>query len=363
MSTEPTSDATLDSKPVNLLALDGGGIRGVSELVILQEIMQRVQHVKKLTELPRPCDYFDLIGGTSTGGLIAIMLGRLRMTTKEALHEYNKIAGQIFSSSNKLFGEDGTFKASTLEREMKKVVAEKSANDDGDERMQNPTTEVSTGAAFVCAMPAVNFKYPRRFRTYDVRKHRNANCKIWEAARATTAAPTVFKGIEIGESGQIAERFVDAGMKCNNPTKEVIQEAQLLFGDHRPFGVLVSLGTGHPGTVGMSAPDAFQKILPTELIDFLKNLALDCESTAKDVERQLKYFPNHYFRFNVTHGVGTISLEEWKKMGDVQSHTKAYLQEEKVSDAIDLLVERICRTGGSESVLQLGMTCTSSIIL
>ena len=47
---------------------DGGGIRGVSELIILDEIMKRVQHDMKLTDLPRPCDYFHLIGGTSTGG-------------------------------------------------------------------------------------------------------------------------------------------------------------------------------------------------------------------------------------------------------------------------------------------------------
>lgn len=73
------------AKPVNLLSLglpcytskflessnssvDGGGIRGVSELIILDEIMKRLQHDLKLPELPRPCDYFQLIGGTSTGG-------------------------------------------------------------------------------------------------------------------------------------------------------------------------------------------------------------------------------------------------------------------------------------------------------
>ncbi|KAF2181363.1 FabD/lysophospholipase-like protein [Zopfia rhizophila CBS 207.26] len=53
---------------VNLLALDGGGIRGVSELLILDEIMRRVQYDLDLPELPQPCDYFDLVGGTSTGG-------------------------------------------------------------------------------------------------------------------------------------------------------------------------------------------------------------------------------------------------------------------------------------------------------
>lgn len=72
-----------EEHPVNLLSLDGGGIRGASELAILDEIMGRLKHDLSLRETPRPCDYFNLMGGTSTGGLIAIMLGRLRMTTME----------------------------------------------------------------------------------------------------------------------------------------------------------------------------------------------------------------------------------------------------------------------------------------
>jgi patatin-like phospholipase/acyl hydrolase len=48
---------------------DGGGIRGLSELIILEEVMYRIKHAEGLKEFPRPCEYFDLIGGTSTGGL------------------------------------------------------------------------------------------------------------------------------------------------------------------------------------------------------------------------------------------------------------------------------------------------------
>jgi patatin-like phospholipase/acyl hydrolase len=69
-----------------ILALDGGGVRGLSSLLILQRLMQEVHRImeeqgdsRKGSKPPLPCEYFDLICGTSTGGLIAIMLGRLRM--------------------------------------------------------------------------------------------------------------------------------------------------------------------------------------------------------------------------------------------------------------------------------------------
>lgn len=47
---------------------DGGGIRGKSSLLILENIMERVGKLEGLNVVPRPCEYFDLIGGTSTGG-------------------------------------------------------------------------------------------------------------------------------------------------------------------------------------------------------------------------------------------------------------------------------------------------------
>ena len=55
-----------------MLHADGGGIRGLSELLILQELMNRIKAHEQLEETPLPCDYFDLIGGTSTGGYIII---------------------------------------------------------------------------------------------------------------------------------------------------------------------------------------------------------------------------------------------------------------------------------------------------
>lgn len=63
----------LDGAGLCLLSLGGGGVRGLSSLYILKSIMDRLNHERKKTEnLPpvKPCDIFDLIGGTSTGGYV-----------------------------------------------------------------------------------------------------------------------------------------------------------------------------------------------------------------------------------------------------------------------------------------------------
>ena len=49
------------------------------------------------TAPPKPCDYFDLTGGTSTGSLIAIMLGRLRMSVDECVTEYKRLSARVFT--------------------------------------------------------------------------------------------------------------------------------------------------------------------------------------------------------------------------------------------------------------------------
>ncbi|KAM3538281.1 hypothetical protein ARSEF1564_008804 [Beauveria bassiana] len=80
----------IDSEGLCLLSLDGGGVRGLSTLFILKGIMARLNHERKKSELPsaKPCEVFDLIGGTSTGGLIAIMLRRLEMDVDECISTF-----------------------------------------------------------------------------------------------------------------------------------------------------------------------------------------------------------------------------------------------------------------------------------
>jgi patatin-like phospholipase/acyl hydrolase len=74
-----------NQNPLRILSLDGGGVRGISSLYILKKVMAQISREQRITNdpeqspLPRPCDVFDLICGTGTGGLIALMLGRLEM--------------------------------------------------------------------------------------------------------------------------------------------------------------------------------------------------------------------------------------------------------------------------------------------
>ena len=59
-----------------LLALDGGGVRDLSTLQILKQLMDTIDPESP----PKPCDYFDIIGGTSTGGLVLLTLLDSRLT-------------------------------------------------------------------------------------------------------------------------------------------------------------------------------------------------------------------------------------------------------------------------------------------
>ncbi|KAF8853923.1 FabD/lysophospholipase-like protein, partial [Acephala macrosclerotiorum] len=81
---------------------DGGGIRGYASLWVLKLLMDASSDPESLVAMSEcflPCHYFDYIGGTSTGGLNAIMLGRLRMSVEECLDQYPRMAENVFSGT------------------------------------------------------------------------------------------------------------------------------------------------------------------------------------------------------------------------------------------------------------------------
>lgn len=107
---------------IRLLALDGGGVRGLSSLMILRRLMETIDPASP----PKPCDYFDMIGGTSTGGLIAIMLGRLKMNVNDCINAYTSLSNKVFEKKSHrvtIKGKiQGRFDAAELERAVEQIL-------------------------------------------------------------------------------------------------------------------------------------------------------------------------------------------------------------------------------------------------
>jgi patatin-like phospholipase/acyl hydrolase len=84
---------------LRVLSLDGGGIKGYTTLLILRRIFRTLHElIGPEKPEPKPCEVFDLIVGTSTGGLIAVILGRLGMSIDEAITQYELVSKKVFKN-------------------------------------------------------------------------------------------------------------------------------------------------------------------------------------------------------------------------------------------------------------------------
>ncbi|KAK3059995.1 hypothetical protein LTS18_009579, partial [Coniosporium uncinatum] len=117
VSLDEFSESSHDSWPSSVLSLDGGGIRGYSSLLILERLMSEIAIWERSTSAHAdaakeqrsgsedellPSHYFDFMYGTSTGGLIATVLGRLRMSVLELVNTYQKLEEDVFHQPSQL---------------------------------------------------------------------------------------------------------------------------------------------------------------------------------------------------------------------------------------------------------------------
>lgn len=119
-------------------------------LIIIQELMHRTfveteGRAPRRHEIPKPCDHFDLIVGTGTGGLIAIMLGRLRLDLETCKELYVRMTRVVFETDKTIAGipyRSTLFKASKLEEAIRSCVREHTVNEreghDGPEPTYSP---------------------------------------------------------------------------------------------------------------------------------------------------------------------------------------------------------------------------------
>ncbi|KAH7012172.1 acyl transferase/acyl hydrolase/lysophospholipase [Microdochium trichocladiopsis] len=316
--------------PLRVLSLDGGGIRGISSLLILENIMEQIRDAERLDHVPRPCDRFDLIGGTSTGGIIAIMLGRLGMTVDECIRAYRSVARQAFTPKTKTILQkprSGAFSATALEAAIKQTVREFCVESECVERRRQGQTTMGTcphgDALFrsksctkttVLAITKDNVDAPPTlFKTYDTSTALDG-CTIWQVARATSAATTFFKPIKVGRD---EIEFIDAGFGYNNPCELLIGEAQRQFPDHGQMQVL-SIGTGLGDVVEISSSW-------TSIIKALKQMATSSERVATELHDRYRG-SGCYYRFNVEQGLRDVTLSDWEKSSTISAHTLNYLK-------------------------------------
>ncbi|KAF2187332.1 FabD/lysophospholipase-like protein [Zopfia rhizophila CBS 207.26] len=268
---------------LRLLALDGGGVRGLLTLQILKPLMKTINPESPL----KPCDYFDIIRGTSTGGLVLINL------------------------------------QDELERAIREIVVKQGLAEDA---LLKDALDAKC-KVFVCATSSATGDMVRltSYRSPRSRERLLRTTKIWEAGRATSAASSFFDPITISDFG---ESFVDGATGANNPVYEVWNEAQ----DVWPSGsledkvkCLVSIGMGVPSLVPFKA----------NLIDIRQSLlavATEMEKTAERFSRDKSRFDDagRYYRFSVLTGLEDIGLEESKQRNAIIAATDRYIESQAV---------------------------------
>ncbi|KAL2811196.1 serine hydroxymethyltransferase-domain-containing protein [Aspergillus granulosus] len=297
---------TTKGPPLRILSLDGGGVRGYSMLILLQELMHRIYvetegKPPRRDQIPKPCDHFDLIAGTGTGGLIALMLGRLRLDLETCKDVYVRMTRRVFETDKTFAGipfRSTLFKASKLEEAIRECVREHTiyeteGNDVSPTKTASPfspnfstasipqrsgsraslstthsgATANNRTSTYInglrwgnpdallydnrenrtkTAVTALYRGTPKNgaavlLRSYDSRKEPapEFNCTIWQAGRATSATGLAFKPIQIGQHW-----FIDEGAGTYNPAPAVLDEAACNEWPGREIGVFVSVGTG-----------------------------------------------------------------------------------------------------------------------
>ena len=316
-----------DGRPKRILALDGGGLRGILTLGFLAEIETLLRARHGGAETFRLCHYFDLIAGTSTGAIIAAALAK-GWTTKRVADYYLTLGEEIFEKS---LLRKGFFRAKydegKLVKELKKTFGETTTL--GDEKAMQTgllivTKRLDTGSPW----PLGNNPRGRYFRPTNPETIPNADYPLWQVVRASTAAPAYFNPERIRISSArgkrtVAGEFVDGGVSpFNNPALQALMFATL--DGYRvgwPTGadklLVVSLGTGarDPSMTPsrLTAANAVKSLLA--LMDDSATLMetlmqwMSTSPTARPIDRELGDLRNDllgpapllsYLRYNVT---------------------------------------------------------------
>jgi len=245
--------AMAQQKKLRILSLDGGGIRGIIPATILVEIENRLQKHPKGNPDARLADYFDLIAGTSTGGILTALYlcpdkqGRPRFSASEALDLYLVNGQQIFQMEFL----QRTAKLYVLFNEMypKKYIEALLETYFADQMLSELLKP--------CLITSYDIRNRRGhfFSSVDAKKKPIYDYKLKDVCRATSAAPTYFEPAKFASEQGADYTLVDGGVFVNNPALAAYSEARSvdfskILGPDKPNEpsakemLLISIGTG-----------------------------------------------------------------------------------------------------------------------
>ncbi|KAL9681700.1 hypothetical protein QQ045_013487 [Rhodiola kirilowii] len=330
---------------LRILAMDGGGMKGLATVQMLKEIEKGTG--KRIHEL------FDLICGTSTGGMLAVALGVNLMTLDQCEEIYKNLGKLVFAEPVPKDNEAATwrekldqlYKSSSQSfrvvvhgskhsaDQFERLLQEMCADEDGDLLIESAVKDtpkvfvVSTLVSVVPAQPFIfrNYQYPpgtleishtssessglTGLRTptmsAQVGYKRSAfigSCKhhIWQAIRASSAAPYY-----LDDFSDDIHRWQDGAIVANNPTIFAMREAQLLWPDAK-IDCLISVGCG---SVPTKTRKGGWRYLDTGQV--LIESACSVDRVEEALSTLLPMLPEiHYFRFNPVDERVDMELDE-----------------------------------------------------
>jgi patatin-like phospholipase/acyl hydrolase len=325
-------------RPVIVLCMDGGGMRGLALIKMIDCISEALGMKLDRTKL-------DMICGTSTGGLLALGLGVKNMSTIQGRDLYYHIGANVFAykfgdHTKKLFRslkEGGRFDTNALQKVITDNLGSEILLKTEQERKQKKEPLV-----FVSAV--ISGKQPTSLllRNYHSKRARDSTCKIYEAARATSAAPFFFSSQPISFVDKTKYEMVDGGVMKNNPTWSAYHEEALdQFGDTRDY-IVISLGTGRISPT--KAEELIENsnksgFIPLTSVAMLIQIATDSEEVHRQMETHAKMDPKlSYFRFNPT-DLPVEKLHESKKQRliDMEASTEMYMRTTEVKKQLENL--------------------------
>jgi hypothetical protein len=268
----------LSPGPKRVLALDGGGVRGIVALAFLERIETLLR--ERAGRDVVLADYFDLIGGTSTGALIAAGLA-LGQSVAEIVETYRDLARYGFQGSRWHGGVFvAKFRTAPLEAQIRAKVGDMTL---GSEALRTGLAivakRIDTGSVWVFHNhPRGPYFAPTE---PDPSYTANRDLPLARLLRASTAAPTFFAPEHIDVAPGVQGTFVDGGVSPhNNPALLMLMLATLHgYGFRWPTGaerlMLVSVGTGEPVMSPARMPSVYAPAASLAVLA-LSSIMTDC---------------------------------------------------------------------------------------